>query len=155
MIILSKKNDRSSSWSAITLSVVCLALGQQAQAGTPPELHCKPQTLVANYESPITCTAHGFDQSASPPILIQLDDNGQVKYRWEMNDTGMLGDNTAHDGIYSRRIFFKEAHAGTLTFALQNNPLATTTLTITGQPSFVEMLYNIWLRFRARQLVNS
>lgn len=96
-------------------------------------------------------------------LLLQADETGKkVKYRWKMQDNGFLGDKKGGDGIYSRKVEFKESKAGILFFtvALSSELEKTDTIQypipenlkvavkIIQRPSFLELLGKVWHRLK-------
>ncbi len=86
-----------------------------------------------------------------PPVFVTLVEmNGDTqtpKYRWELRDDGTLGDKLTGDGIYSRKIQFKELRPKTLHFAIldtQNIPTTTATLEIRAHPTFIDIVRDAW-----------
>lgn len=91
----------------------------------------------------------------------KMDISPTIRYKWELNDQGELGDRKAGDGIYSRVISFKEKKKTTLYFFVsdeiyQKNEIPRSDMyssdfisyiEIVNRPSFLEMLGIAWDKF--------
>ncbi len=130
--------------------------------------HVSPTALYTSEEKTLLFTAAVTIPPELPNATItvlQLNpEQTGIKYRWELVDDGTYGDVQAHDGIYSRKMEFKEYRPTTLQFvvALEMNqpprrpridPLPENlrteqhvAVTVTPQPTFVEILRQIWHR---------
>ena len=138
-----------------------------ASAGPVKSLQLDPTQLITHDDRPILFTAE-YDPAFGPApkvlTLVQVDEACQeVKYRWKLLDSGTLGDKLAGDGIYSRRVYFKERKPDTLHFTVpipSNDPGLgggmcgppamdqehVVSLTITQRPTFVELMQRVWDR---------
>lgn len=98
--------------------------------------------------------------------LAEVDQSGEkIRFTWPLTDDGNNGDDQAHDGIYSRKVQFKEGRPKTLSFLVTTDPpegLKTfgklpevspsqkATLEFKPRPSMIEVLGQIF-----RKLIHS
>lgn len=55
--------------------------------------------------------------------LVEVDSSGEkIRFTWPLADDGGNGDDRARDGIYSRKVQFKEGRPKTLTFLATTDP---------------------------------
>ncbi len=104
-------------------------------------------------------------------VLVQVDSDRLIeRYFGVLNDKGLMGDKRADDGVYSRKVQFKERKSRVLSFAIfydkgekpihkgdvipenllipVNQELAVPlTANVKGRPSFLEVIASIWNRF--------
>lgn len=106
-------------------------------------------------------------EKAKNIILLELNDEGRVKYRWPLNDEGRQGDEKSGDGVYSREIQFKERKPKTIVFYVMEEgeeqkgfaspgetlPAVATQraeLEIRAHPTFIDILGNAWKKIKAK-----
>lgn len=82
---------------------------------------------------------------AQAPKLLR-EGRGHDKVVGVLNDSGVFGDRRAGDGVFSRKILFKEALAKTIRLHIEGNT-ETLALTVKPRPTLLEILGQIWSRF--------
>ena len=128
----------------------------------------EPNSLFVQEERGVLFTAQVGSRSSKKPqalFLLEMDSSGEkIRYHWELKDEG-VGDLKAHDGIYSRKIQFKEKQPKTLHFLvvselkqedlkkypMNENKLSfalRATLEIKPRPSFIEILSQVWEKIK-------
>lgn len=132
----------------ISTSPKPLSLGEVT--AVPAALFRKESTAVVfQYVSPIGHLAHR-------PLLAQIDEQGHPILRLGvLGDDGLLGDQKAGDGVYSRKFQLNQKKAGVVYYQIQDGqteaalsaPLA---IEVVRHPAFQELLSQIWKGIRAR-----
>ncbi len=94
----------------------------------------------------VQCQAGSCPQSVE---LVQWEDASQkeVKFRWQLNDTALYGDQKAGDHIYSQQVFLKKHAPTTLFFTAAGTYQGQ--VTVTARPTFVEGLKQVFSKLKA------
>jgi hypothetical protein len=104
-----------------------------------------------------------------PPSLslVELGPDGEkIRFHWVLTDDGSEGDLQAHDGVYSRKIQFKESRPKKISFAViaaapetvrngsEISPSISSeekgVLEVRARPTFIEILKGIYEKIRHR-----
>lgn len=94
----------------------------------------------------VQCQAGSCPQSVE---LVQWEDASQkeVKFRWQLNDAALYGDQKAGDHIYSQQVFLKKHAPTTLFFTAAGTYQGQ--VTVTARPTFVEGLKQVFSKLKA------
>lgn len=132
--------------------------------GSTPRLQSDIQSLFTEDEKGIRFTLSptpAQKQNLSSRLsLFWVDSSGkEIKYLGLLNDEGLFGDRKAGDGVYSRKVEFKQHRPRTLYFAWTHEdpaqparltrPISTDELIkieVLQRPTFVEIVKRIWSR---------
>lgn len=148
------------------------ALAATGQAGavrveelTPSVLKVftKESTAII-FTAKVLAPQSGGNASEPKLSLYQVDETGKpVRYFGIFTDDGVMGDRTAHDGIYSRKVQFHDKKPGVRAFAVMPDAgevqpttdslpssaaLATTQIEVIGRPSMLQALSGVWEKIR-------
>ena len=116
------------------------------------QLAVTPNILMTEEDGTVLFTVTADCQGPACPPSIELQEwdatKTKIKSRLQMLDNGMIGDATAGDKIYSRKVEIKETQPKTLFFSIDPNNSAT--IQITPRPTFFELLEQVWIKIKAR-----
>jgi len=156
---------------AALLLLICL-VPARVLAGTIESFQIVPNLLFEDDDVKVIFAARmKADGGPLPPVitLLELDAAGEkIRYRWPLTDDGTLGDLAAGDGIYSRKIQFKESRPKKISFLVVLAPpegfeirtppplvppSQTGILEIRARPTFLEIMkgvfQKIWNRMKS------
>ncbi|MDP2600203.1 MAG: hypothetical protein Q8P84_05650 [Deltaproteobacteria bacterium] len=106
-------------------------------------LQVTPKTLVTEEDKEFLFKV----KAVGKMTLVQVDEGGEkIRYRWEMMDNGLYGDEKAGDNIFSRMISIKERKAGKLYFTVEPNPSRIVSISVQPRPNFLQILSTVWNR---------
>lgn len=126
-------------------------LGNLAQAAeTNFTIH--PTTILTEEDHGVLMSVKLSCAASSCPEhveLVQWEDAAQkeVKFRWQLNDTALYGDQKAGDHIYSQQVFLKKHAPTTLYFTAAGTYQGQ--VQVTARPTFIEGLKQIFEKIKA------
>lgn len=150
-----------------TLSILALLLLVSVQVGAEvvvESLSVSQPSLFTREDRTLLFTAKVDMSKGERPdhlILYQTNDtNKTFEHRWKMQDNGFMGDKKVGDGIYTRKVEFKEKNPGFIYFAVGRNaePRTSGSLTqvfpdtlkvsikVIQRPTFFQLLGRLWNR---------
>ncbi len=115
---------------------------------TPKNFAVNPPLVYATEDKAVLFTVQ-LPLTQSMPEQFEMTQHtaaaAPVKFRYVLRDDGTFGDLVAHDGTYSRKIYFQESHAQTIFFRVEQ---LNAQLIVDRRPSFLELMQKVWWRFQ-------
>lgn len=153
----------------VFLLFLAVCLSPTVKAAPVESFQIVPNLLYTDDDVKVIFSAKaGAGEAAVPVIsLLELDSAGEkVRFIWPLTDDGSQGDLIAGDGLYSRKIQFKEKRPKKITFLVAPippgtfetdktppivPPSQTAVLEIRPRPTFLEILRDVFRKIWAEK----